>query len=118
MEEVKALSLLKANKSVKERAENYLTFIKRELQREILDLLIIKKEKIESELFELTNFTLDTNLNSGLSRMTNEDCKSRFKKIIEAEYDLTLIDLELKAKQASFNKYFSLDGEGDFVELK
>jgi hypothetical protein len=117
MAEVKALSLLKSNKSVKERAENYLTFIKRELQREILDQLIIKKEKIESELFELTNFTLDTNINSGLSRMTNEDCKDRFKRIIGAEYELTLIDLELKAKQNTFDKYFNLE-EGDFIELK
>lgn len=103
---MKALELLKSNKTVAERAENYATSVKRNIQRDVIDSLISKKEGIEDELFELTNFTLDTNINSGLKQMTKEDVETRFKKIIDLEYKLTLLELELKTKQASFNKYF------------
>lgn len=103
---MKALDLLKTNKSVVERADNYTTSMKRNIQKDVLDVLVSKKEKLEDELFELTNFTLDTNLNSGLQQMTKDDCEKRFKRIIEVEYQITLIELELKVKQASFDNYF------------
>jgi hypothetical protein len=104
---MKALELLKTSKSTKERAESYANSMKRNIQRDVIDTLIGKKEKIEDELFELTNFTLDTNLNSGLRAMTKEDCEKRFVKIIELEYQLTLLAAELKVKQASFDTYFA-----------
>jgi hypothetical protein len=102
----KALELLKSNKSVAERAENYLTSAKRNIQRDVIDALVTKKEAIEDELFELTNFTLDTNINAGLSQMTKDEVESRFKRIIDLEYKQTLLELELKTKQSTFNKYF------------
>lgn len=103
---MKALELLKTNKTVVERADNYVASTKRNIQRDVIDTLVAKKEKIDDELFELANFTLDTNVNAGLQQMTKEDCEKRFKKIINLEYDLTLIELELKVKQQSFDKYF------------
>lgn len=102
-----ALKLLSENQSVKERAENYAHSVKRNLQKTILDSLVEKKEKLEDELYELKNFTLDTNLNSGLRQMTKEDCEKRFIKIIENEYQLKLLEAELKIKEESFKKYFS-----------
>ena len=102
-----ALSLMEKNKSVKERAAAYFESVRRNIQRDVIDKLIGDKEKIEDELFELTNFTLDTNLNAGLRQMTKEDCETRFKKVIELEYQLELVSLELKAKQDSFDKYFA-----------
>lgn len=101
-----ALSLLKTNKSVSERAENYVISSKRNIQRDVIDTLVAKKETIEDELFELTNFNLETNLNAGIAQMTKESCESRFKKVIDLEYKLVLLSLELKTKQESFNKYF------------
>lgn len=104
---MKALDLLKTNKSVSERAENYATSMKRNIQRDIIDTLVSKQEKIADELFELSNFTLDTNINQGIKQMTKESCEDRFKKIIQLEYELVLLNMELKVKTESFNKYFS-----------
>lgn len=102
----KALEMLKSNKSVSERAENYATAAKRNIQRDVIDTLVAKIEGMEDELFELTNFQLETNVNQGYVQMTKEAVESRFKKIIDLEYKLKLSELELKTKQESFNKYF------------
>jgi hypothetical protein len=107
---MKALDLLKSNKTVAERAENYATAVKRNIQRDVIDTLTAKKESIEDELFELTNFNLETDANRGFQAMTKEAVEIRFKKIIDLEYKLKLVVLELNTKQESFNKYFG-DGE-------
>lgn len=103
---MKALELLKSNKTVAERAENYVVSVKRNIQRDIIDTLTAKKEAIEDELFELTNFTLETDLNQGFKAMSKIDVEERFKKIIDLEYRLKLISIELETKQKSFDKYF------------
>jgi hypothetical protein len=103
----KALDLLKSNKSVSERAENYIISVKRNIQRDIIDALVQKKEAMEDELFELTNFTLETNVNNGVQAMTKETIEARFKKVIDLEYKLKLTNLELVTKQESFDKYFA-----------
>ena len=103
----KALDLLKSNKSVSERAENYIISVKRNIQRDIIDALVLKKEAMEDELFELTNFTLETNVNNGVQAMTKETIEARFKKVIDLEYKLKLTNLELVTKQESFDKYFA-----------
>lgn len=103
---VKALDLLKSNKTVSERAENYIVSVKRNIQRDVIDSLTAKKEAMEDELFELTNFNLETDINRGYQQMTKESVEQRFKKIIDIEYKLKLVSLELNAKQESFNKYF------------
>lgn len=103
---VKALDLLKSNKTVSERAENYIVSVKRNIQRDVIDALTAKKEAMEDELFELTNFNLETDVNRGYQQMTKEAVEQRFKKIIDIEYKLKLVSLELTAKQESFNKYF------------
>lgn len=105
--ESKALELLKTNKSVSERAENYIISVKRNLQRDVIDALVQKKEAMEDELFELTNFSLETDVNRGFQAMTKESVEARFKKVIDLEYRLKLVELELKTKQESFDKYFA-----------
>jgi hypothetical protein len=105
--ETKALELLKTNKSVKERAENYIVSVKRNIQRDVIDALVQKKEAMEDELFELTNFTLETNVNNGVQSMTKETVEARFKKVIDLEYKLKLTNLELATKQETFDKYFA-----------
>lgn len=107
----KALELMKANKSVEERSDAYVVSIERDLRKEMIDTLIEKQEKIADQMFELTNFTLDTDANKGLAQMSKEVCKDRFKKIINLEYEATLIAAELKVRQASFDKYFKENGK-------
>lgn len=101
-----ALSMMEKNKSVKERAQSYFESIRRNIQRDIIDKLIAKREEIEDNMFELSNFTLDTNLNAGQSRMTKDDCEKRFKDIINKEFELKMVNLEIETKQASFNRLF------------
>lgn len=101
------MALLMNNKTVAERAESYYTSIKRNTQRDVIDALQAKREALEDKLFELKDFTLDTDKNRGMNRMTKEDCEARFKEIIETEYELELLTRELEIKSASFDKYFS-----------
>lgn len=103
---MKALELLKTNTGVAERAENYVSSVKRNIQRDVIDALTAKKEKIDDELFELKNFSLETDANKGVIEMKREDVEKRFRKIIDLEYELKLVNLELTAKQESFEKYF------------
>lgn len=103
---MKALELLKTNQTVKERAEKFAASIKRDIQNEVIDSLIKKQEKMVDQLFELQNFTLGTDLNHGIKQMTQEECKERFKKIIDLEYSLVALGLEIKVKTDSFNTYF------------
>jgi len=103
---MKALELLKTNTGVAERAENYVSSVKRNIQRDVIDALTAKKEKIDDELFELKNFSLETDANRGVIEMKREDVEKRFRKIIDLEYELKLVSLELTAKQESFEKYF------------
>jgi archaellum component FlaC len=103
---MKALELLKTNTGVAERAENYVSSVKRNIQRDVIDALTSKKEKIDDELFELKNFSLETDANKGVIEMKREDVEKRFRKIIDLEYELKLVSLELTAKQESFEKYF------------
>lgn len=103
---MKAEALLKTNKSTADRAANYATSVKRNIQRTILDDLVAQKESIDDQLFELTDFTLDTDLNKGLAKVTRYEVGERFTKIINLKYELKLLTLELDAKQEAFNEYF------------
>lgn len=103
---MKALEMLKDSVSVSKRADKFVVSIKRNIQKDVIDALTTKKEKIEDDLFELGTFQLETDANKGLRALTKEECEVRFKRIIDLEYQLRLTDLELKFKQESFDKYF------------
>jgi len=101
-----AFTMLKTAKSVNERADSYFKSIKRDLFDEQIKPLEKKIEKIDSELFDLQDFSLDTDKNRGKSRMTMEECKEQFTKIIEKQFEKTMIQLELKVKTESYNTLF------------
>jgi len=95
---MEALKLMKTSKSVDERANDYVESIKRDLKVDLIDRLLKQKDRIVDELRDLKDFVLDTNLNSGVRRMTKEECQKRFADIIEKEYQLSLLEAELKIK--------------------
>lgn len=105
---MKALEILQKSKTVGERAEQYSQAIKKDLEYEVIRSLEQKIEKLKSRIFDLGDMTLDTNLNKGLVRMSQEDCQARFKELISAEYELLLSEEELTAKKEIFAKYFGL----------
>lgn len=102
-----ALNFLKKAKSVEEKAATFAEGIKRDLQYEIIDALIKKRETLQEKKFDLQNFNLSTDLNKNLREMNREDCKDRFVKLIEIDYELELLEAEIKAKQKSFDYYFA-----------
>lgn len=106
----KALTLLKSNKSVSERAEAYVKSIARDIQKNKIDVLVSKKEHLEDEIFELENFTLNTDRNANLRAMTKDECQERFERLIDAQYELKLLALELEVKEAAYANYFT-DGK-------
>jgi len=106
MSTTKALKLLNDNKTVKERANAYFSSIKRDIFDEEIKPIEKKIEKIDSDLFDLEDFTLDTNLNKGNQRMTKEDCQKRFKDIMDKTYEKKLLELELEVKKDVYSQYF------------
>lgn len=111
LENSTALTILKTSKTIKERAEVYYTSIKRNLQKSVLDSLIDKKEAIEDKIFFLKDFTLDTNHNEGRIDISKENAEKRFKDLIEAEYELELLNREIEIKQKVYNKYFKAENQ-------
>jgi len=101
-----AMQLMRNTVSIEERASSFFESSRRNIQRDVIDQLISQKEKIEDKLFELKDFSLSTDLNRGMKRITKEEIESRFKEIISNEYELLLISEELKQKQILFDKYF------------
>lgn len=102
----KALDLLQQSKSIKERAVKYAQRIAKSLELSLINTLEEEIEKMEDKIFDLENFTLDTNLNKGVKEMTKEDCETRFKEIIELNYKIDLKKAELASKKKSFDSLF------------
>lgn len=103
---MKAQTLLAKSQTVAQRAESFVTTIKRNIQKDVLDVLTSKREKLEDELFELQDFTLETNLNSGKAAMARESVQKSFERMIEIEYEKELLDAEIASKTKAFNLYF------------
>ena len=90
-----ALNFLKKAKSVEEKAATFAEGIKRDLQYEVIDALIKKRETLQEKKFDLQNFNLSTDFNKNLREMNRED------------YELELLEAEIKTKQKSFDYYFA-----------
>jgi TolA-binding protein len=106
---MKAITLLKTNKSVSERAERFAEGIRKELEYDMILSLEKKLDSMDDKIFELEDFSLNTDLNKGMRRMTQEECKGRFKDIINLNYEKKLLQLELNAKREAFEALFSGD---------
>jgi len=101
-----ALDLLKTNKSVVERAEQYAERIKTSLYNSVILPLKNQIDKLDDEIFDLKDFSLDTNLNRGQKKMTKEDCESRFVAIIEKEFEKDLLKAQYESKLETYNAMF------------
>jgi D-Tyr-tRNAtyr deacylase len=108
---MKALVLLKKSKSVDERAAQFVQVAKEDLYDDLIKPLKRKISDIDNSIFELTDFTLETNLNKGMRRMSSDDIKAQFTKVIELRYQKDLLEAELTSKEATFNYYFGLEEE-------
>lgn len=106
---MKALTLLETRKSTKERAKQYSEAIKTELSYELIYGLQRKKAELESKIFDLENFDLETNLNAARTAMTQADVKARFVQLINLRYELEEVSLELEVKTEIFNEYFGTE---------
>ena len=106
-----ALTLLQKSKTVSERAGAFLKGVKRDLELSVIVAAERKLEKIDEKIFELEDFSLKTDKNSGQEKMTQEAVLARFEQIFELRKERTLIKRELKADKKSFAKYFGKEEE-------
>ena len=109
--ETKASKLMKSAQSVESRADAFLISIKRDLKKEILDPLVVRQEQIADQIYQASDFNLDTDLNKGVVQLTKAQCQTRFKKLIDLNYELTLVNAELVIKQKAFDEYFEEGGK-------
>lgn len=110
---MKALDLMKSTPNVADRAANFVTTIKRNLQKQQLDLIIVEIEKREDKIVSLLDFSLQTDLNRGVAPVTRETAEQKFGEVCSLEYELTLLRAELTEKQRIFDKYFAEDNDID-----
>ena len=100
------IDILKTKTNTAEKAVMYGESIKRNLQKSIIEDLQSKINKIQDNIFDLQDISLETNINSGIKAITREECEKNFAIIIEKEYELELLKRELAIKTKSFNKFF------------
>lgn len=55
--------------------------------------------------------SLEADLNRGIKALSKTEVESRFTQIINKEYELTLVEVELKVKKSSFDTYFGAQEE-------
>lgn len=103
---MRAKDLLKSSITIEKRADEFITSISRNIQKKVLDKISEAIEDIDDKLFGLKDFSLETNVNSGQSAISREECERRFTSIIELEFEKKMLKEELKIKQSSFNDYF------------
>jgi AraC-like DNA-binding protein len=103
---MKALAILEQNQPIKERASEFIKSIKRNIKKDVIDELESTIEKLEDKLFSLSDMTVATDVNQGVIGITRDQAEQRFKDIIDTEYELSLVQAELKIKKKSFAKYF------------
>jgi hypothetical protein len=102
----KAALLLKNMPNIEQRAEKFAETVKRNLQKSILDALITKKESLEDLIDSKLDFSLNVDMNKGMTGVTREGAEQRFSEVIELRYHLELVSQELAIKQDIFNDYF------------
>lgn len=102
----RAIDIMKKSDSVATRAVKYNKIIRRNLKKSILDPLNDQKDALEDKIENLKDFSLDTNLNAGIKRIDREDCEKRFRDLIQARYDLSLLKLEIEEKTSIFKELF------------
>jgi len=99
--------MMKTSTAVKDIADKYAVSIARSLKTKVIDTLITKREAMDIQIFDLKKFNLETDQNKGQNQMTKDECESRFEQIIQLEFDIKILDLEIEVKQASFDSYFT-----------
>ncbi len=103
---MKALALLKKSKSTTERASKYASRIAQSLRVDKIIPLEEEIEKIDDKIFDLQDFSLETDLNAGMKKLTKEDCEKRFGEIIDLQVKKTVLELKLKATQEAYDELF------------
>lgn len=103
----KVMSLLKSAPSVEAKATAYEKRIRENLEKEMIQPLKDKISRLETQIEDQLDFSLDTDLNKGVEKISRPEVEARVRKAIELKYDKSIIELELKLNQEAFNELFS-----------
>lgn len=103
---MEAKDLLLKSSAPEEVAEQFAIAAKRYVEEKVIQPLESKLAEQKERLFDLKRINIESDKNRGIEAITMDQCKERFVKIINLEYEITLTELELKQKKASYEKYF------------
>jgi D-Tyr-tRNAtyr deacylase len=102
----KALNMLETSKTLSERASQYYTAIARDIKDSTITVLEKKIEKLKNKVFDLSDFTLEADANAGQRRMSQEDCQSQLQQLLDTQYAIKVLELELKLKTDIYKELF------------
>ena len=102
----KAFNLLDGAKSVSARASQYASRIKKSIELKIINALEEEIGALNDKIFDLEDFSLETDKNRGVEKITKEAAEQRFTDIINIKFEIDMKKAELKSKKKSFNELF------------
>lgn len=102
----KAFTLLSARKSTESRAAQYAERVADSILLTKINHLKEAIGKIDDKIFDLENFSLETDINAGFKQISKEDIENRFSQLIDLHYEKDLIQAELDSKAKAFELYF------------
>lgn len=102
----KVLSLLQTAPSIESKAKDYEKRIRVSLQKEMIEPIEDKIAKLETEIEDQLDFSLSTDLNKGIDKISRPEVEDRVRKAIKLKYNKGLAELELKLMKSAFDDLF------------
>jgi hypothetical protein len=106
----KVLNLLKSTPSVEAKSVAYEARVKENLYKTRIQPILDKIREIETQIEDQLDFSLDTDMNRGISAISRPEVEKRLDTVMTLKYQLGVQEMELKLTMAGFNELF--DGEG------
>jgi len=105
----KVLSLLQTAPSIESKATSYEKRIRENLQKEMIQPIEDRISKLDTEIEDQLDFSLSTDLNKGIDKISRPEVEERIRKAIKLKYTRGLAKLELKLTQEAFDDLFEDD---------
>ena len=106
----KVLDLLKNTPSVEAKSVAYEARVKGNLYKLRIQPILDKIREIETQIEDQLDFSLDTDLNRGISAISRPEVEKRLDTVINLKYQLGVQEMELKLTEAGFNDLFDEEG--------
>lgn len=110
---MKALELIKQNKSFTEKASSFIETAKLHCQIAVLQTKKNEIFSLEDKITDKENIlSVNTDLNKGIVETTRKDVKDTFEQLMYMRMNLDILKLEYKSLEESFEYYFKEEENG------